>query len=247
MSATDLISGTVLVIGATGTVGRKLLQELRLRGQRIRAATREPLATSQHIDAETDWVRFDYQSEETFAPALEGVQRVFMVLPPGDNTADIPATAFIRRMCRVNVRAVVDLSAMGAQLNPSMAVRKVELLLEDSGLRFTHLRPNWFMQIFAIGSLKEQVRQGKLRFPADRARTSYIDARDVAATAAVALTEPGHLGKAYTLTGPAALDHFEIAHILSEAADRTVIYESNTDDQTREAMSQAGMALAHLS
>ena len=63
----------------------------------------------------------------------------------------------------------------------------------------------------------------------------------------MALTEPGHLGKAYTLTGPAALDHFEIAHILSEAADRTVIYESNTDDQAREAMSQAGMALAHLS
>jgi len=88
------------------------------------------------------------------------------------------------------------------------------------------------------------VRSGKLYFPANRARISYIDARDIAAAAAVALTELGHGGKAYTLTGPAALDHFEVAHILSEAADRTVIYEPNTDDQAREAMNQAGMALA---
>ena len=244
MSGDNFTSGAVLVIGASGTVGRELLQELRLRGQRIRAAAREPLAASRCIDAETDWIRFDYQREETFAPALEGVERVFMILPPGDNTADIPANSFIRRMCEMSVRTVVDLSAMGAELNPSMAVRKVELFLEDCGLTFTHLRPNFFMQIFATGSLKEQVRSGKLYFPADRARISYIDARDIAAAAAVALTEPAHGGKAYTLTGPAALDHFEVAHILSEAADRTVIYEPNTDNQAREAMTQAGMALA---
>jgi uncharacterized protein YbjT (DUF2867 family) len=225
-------------------VGRELLHELRLRGQRIRAAAREPLAASRCIDTETDWIRFDYQREETFAPALEGVDRVFMLLPPGDNTADIPAASFIRRMCDMSVRAVVDLSAMRAELNPMMAVRKVELFLEDCGLTFTHLRPNWFMQIFATGSLQEQVCGGRLYFPANRARISYIDARDIAAAAAMALTETGHGGKAYTLTGPAALDHFEIARILSEAAERTVIYEPNTDEQAREAMSQAGIALA---
>jgi len=243
MNGRDFTSGAVLVLGASGTVGRGLLQELRLRGQRIRAAARE-LSASRSIDAQTDWIRFDYQREETFAPALEGVERVFMILPPGDNTAHIPASSFIRRMCEASVRAVVDLSAMGAELNPSMAVRKVELLLEDSGLTFTHLRPNWFMQLFATGSLQEQLRGGKLCFPADRARIAYIDARDIAAAAAVALTEAGHGGKAYTLTGPAALDHFEIARILSEAAGHAVIYEPNADDQAREALSQAGMALA---
>lgn len=244
MSIVNLTSGALLVIGATGTVGRELLRELRSRGQRIRAAARDPLVASQSIGAEIDWIRFDYQKEETFAPALEGVDRVFMILPPSDNTADIPAISFVRRMCEMSIRAVVDLSAMGAELNPSMAVRKVELFLEDSGLTFTHLRPNWFMQIFATGSFQEQVRGGKLYFPADRARISYIDARDIAAAAAVALTEPGHSGKAYTLTGPAALDHFEIAQTLSEAADRTITYEPNTEDQAREAMSQAGMGLA---
>ena len=132
MKGHDFTSGAVLVIGASGTVGRELLQELRLRGQRIRAAAREPLAASRSIDVQTEWIRFDYQREETFAPALQGVERVFIVLPPGDNTADIPASSFIRRMCEMNVRAVVDLSAMGAELNPSMAVRKVELFLEDS-------------------------------------------------------------------------------------------------------------------
>ena len=232
------------MIGATGTIGRELIRELRLRGQHVRAGTREPLGASQHSDASTEWIRFDYHVEETFAPALVGVERVFMILPPGDNTADIPATPFIHRMRDMNIRAVVDLSAMGAESNPSMAVRKVELLLENSEITVTHLRPNWFMQIFTTGSLQKQVRGGKLSFPAGRARISYIDARDIAAAAAIALTEPGHGGKAYTLTGPAALDHFEISRILSEAACHVVIYEPNTDDQAREALTEVGMALA---
>ena len=82
MSIDDFISGGVLVIGGTGAVGRELLKQLRLRGQRIRAAARDPLAASQYIDAEIDWIRFDYQREETFAPALEDVDRAFTILPP---------------------------------------------------------------------------------------------------------------------------------------------------------------------
>jgi len=132
MTATGLNAEQVLVVGATGTVGRELLKELRLQGQHIRAASREPLAALQHIDAETDWVRFDYQSEETFAPALEGVQRVFMILPPGDNMADMPATVFIRRMCEMNVRGLTEATVAGDQRTRNDALRP-RLLLGDTG------------------------------------------------------------------------------------------------------------------
>jgi uncharacterized protein YbjT (DUF2867 family) len=188
----------------------------------------------QSCDGKIEYVHFDYHREETFDPALEGVDRVFMLLPPGDDAAHIPATSLIGRMRQIDIRAVVDLSALGAELNPSMAVRKVELLLEDSGITFTHLRPNWFMQIFTAESLDKQVRSGKLCFSANPARISYVDVRDIAAAAAVALTEAGHSGRAYTRTGPAALDHFEIARILSEAIGHRVTYEPNADAEARE-------------
>src|SRR5512140_27951 len=145
--------GAVLVIGATGEVGSRVLAELGTRGVPVRAASRQPAvasaASAPCASGPVDWVRFDLEAPETFDPALAGVARVFLIARPGDDDADRPARPLVQAMLRAGVRHVVDLSAMGAETRDDFALRKIELMLERSGMEWTHLRRNWFMQIFS--------------------------------------------------------------------------------------------------
>jgi uncharacterized protein YbjT (DUF2867 family) len=110
-------------------------------------------------------------------------------------------------------------------------------------MAFTHLRPNWFMQIFSTGSLLAGIRAtSSICIPAADARISYVDVRDIAAVATVALTAPGHVGQAYTLTGPQALNHDEIAHSISRATGKTIRYVPIGEDAARTAIQSAGLS-----
>jgi uncharacterized protein YbjT (DUF2867 family) len=165
---------------------------------------------------------------------------------PGDEHADRVALPLIDAMERSAVQHVVDLSAIGVELRPEFALRKVELRLEASAaagrMSYTHLRPNWFMQVFSGGPLLEQLRATRtIRIPAANAKLSWIDARDVAAVAAAVLTGMRHVGKAYTLTGDEALDHAEVAAILGSAIGATIHYESIDDDEARRVLGSAGL------
>jgi len=237
------VSGKVLVIGATGTVGRSLVAELVRADTRVRAATRDPANAIRRggFAKEVEVVPFDLERAGTFVGALDDVDRVFLVARPGDDHADRLALPLIDVMERSGVRHVVDLSAMGAESRPSFALRKVEQRLETSSLTFTHLRPNFFMQMFIGGALLAAVRSRAIRVPAALAKISWIDARDVASVAAAALiSERVHAGRAYTLTGDQALDHAEVAAIIGEASGSDLRYEAITEDEARRVLSRAG-------
>jgi len=237
------MAGKILVVGATGTVGSHLVAELERRGEAVRAATRDPGGTPRRPGAAAEFVEFDFERPETFAHAVAGADRAFLIARPGDEQADRVALPFIEEMKRQGVRHVVNLTAIGVEQRDEMALRKVERFLEGSGLGFTHLRPNFFMQVFSTGPLLEALRAtGALQIPAADARISYIDARDIAAVAAAALTERGHAGKAYTLTGAHALDHDEVAQAISEAAGRAVRYVPIGEDAARSAIASAGLS-----
>jgi len=241
------MNGTILVIGATGTVGALLVKELEVKGESVRAATREPAAYEHRSHARTKYVRFDLERPETFPAALEGVERVFLIARPGDDDADRVAAPLIERMKRQGVQHVVNLSAMGTEMQPESALSKVERRVEDSGFSFTHLRPNWFMQIFSGGPLLAQILStGAIHVPAAGAKISFVDARDVAAVAAVALRGEEHAGKAYTLTGALALDHDEVARIISEASGKTVRYLPVSEETTRRSLRAAGFPGARI-
>jgi uncharacterized protein YbjT (DUF2867 family) len=236
------VSGQVLVIGATGSVGSELVTLLSRMGHRVRAATREPSAARSPHGA-VEFVRFDFERPQTFAAALDGVDRVFLIARPGDDHADLAAYPLIDEMKRQGVRHVVNLSAMGAESRDDFALRKVERYLEDSEVGFTHLRPNFFMQVFSSGPLLLDIRStGAIHIPAANARLSFIDVRDIAAVAAATLTERGHTGKAYTLTGVHALDHHEIAQAISRASGRTVQYVPIDEEAARRALEAAGLS-----
>lgn len=237
------MAGKILVLGATGTVGSELVARLEERGERVRAATRNPSEAARTESGSTEYVRFDLEQPETFGPALDGVDRVFLIARPGDEQADRVALPLIAELRRRGVRRVVNLSALGAETRDDFSLRKVERALEDSGIAFTHLRPNFFMQVFSSGPLFAGLRAtGELRIPAGLAAISYIDARDIAAVAAVALTSPGHEGKAYALTGDRALDHDEVAAVIAEAAGRPVRYVPLDEDAARAALLAAGLS-----
>lgn len=238
-----MMTERVLVVGASGVVGSAVVKQLLQRGVAVRAATRDPAQAAGRIDPGAETVLFDFERPETFASALADVARVFLIARPGDEEPDRVAIPLIDEMQRQDVQHVVNLTAMGVETRDDLALRKVERCLEDSGLAFTHLRPNWFMQVFSGGPLLMDVRTtGALHMPAADARISYVHASDVSAVAAVALTESGHAGRAYTLTGPKALSHDEIAAAISQAAGRTVTYAPISEETARAAIVGAGLS-----
>ena len=127
------------------------------------------------------------------------------------------------------------------------ALRKVELALEASGLNFTHLRPNFFMQIFASGPHHAQIMASRqIRLPAADARISFIDVHDIAAVAQECLLNECHHGKAYTLTGGEALSHADVAAHIATASESAVSYVALSEDEARREWTAAGLPAANV-
>ena len=237
------MSGRMLIIGATGRVGVELVRLLTQKGEAIRAATRSPSTASARLPCFAEAVEFDFDRPETFAPALKGVAKVFLIARPGDNHADKVAMPFIDMAKKEGVRLIVNLTAMGVEQDDSFMLRILEKYVEASGIPYIHLRPNWFMQNFSSGPMLADIRAtGGLHLPASDAKLSFIDVRDIAAVGLAALTEPRHAGNAYTLTGGEALDHYQVAGILSRAAGKTITYVALSEEVAYTALNKAGVA-----
>lgn len=233
------MAGKILVLGATGTVGRPLVHELINRGECVRGATRE---LSKHPGGPlVEYVRIDYADGKTFRPALEGVDRLFILSPPGHARGDQVLAPFLDAALP-KVKRVVTMTASGVEASDEIPLRKIERTVERSGVAWTHVRPTWFMQNFGTVWLPGIQATGNVIVPAGESKTAFVDARDIAATAAVALTAEGHAGKAYTLTGGEALTYAEAAAVLTRETGRKIGYLPIDD-----ASFEAGLAKAGLS
>ncbi|WP_071391303.1 NmrA family NAD(P)-binding protein [Haloprofundus marisrubri] len=212
-------NNTVLVTGATGTVGTTLTELLAEYGRSVRIATRTPASAAAD---EPESVRFDFEKPETWGRAFEGVDRLFLLLPPGGDVAR--ARDAVDAAIRVGVDHVVFLSVLGANRNPLLPHRRIERHLEQSDASYTFLRASFFMQNLAEVHAVDVREHDELFVPAGEGRTSFVDARDVAAVAAAALTEPGHENQRYDLTGREALTYDEAAQVFSETLGRRITY-----------------------
>ncbi len=167
---------------------------------------------------------------------------MFLMARPGDNNADKVAMPFIDMAKKEGVRLIVDLTAMGVERDDSFMLRILEKYIEASGIPCVHLRPNWFMQNFNSGPMLADIRAtGGLHLPAADAKISFIDTRDIAAVGFAVLTDPCHAGKAYTLTGGEALDHYEVVDILSRTAGKTISYVPLSEEVASAALNKAGV------
>jgi uncharacterized protein YbjT (DUF2867 family) len=210
----------VLVLGGTGKTGRRVAAQLAAAGHTARAAARTPGPAAPGVVP----VRFAWDEPETYDPALAGVDAVYLV-PPARRLDHPPLVrAFLERVRAAGGARVVLLSARGVEHAPPEApLRAIELALEASGLPWTVLRPSWFMQNLSEDWLREGVvRDGVVPVPTGEGRTAFIDCEDIAEVAVAALTQDGHAGRAYELTGPAALTWAQAAAIVGAQAGREV-------------------------
>lgn len=236
------MSGKIFITGATGAVGTYLVEELIRRGGDIRVGVRNPEKIPAELKPQVEAVPFDFGLPQTFEPAFAGVAKFFLLTPPPSThpqELNLCAPA-IDVAVRLGVRHIVRLSSMWAIHAPTSSHRLVEAYIETTGVPYTHLRPNIFMQNFNLSQRAGIQQWNGIFVSAGGGKVTFVDIRDVAAAAAVVLVGEGHAGRVYTLTGSQSLDYQEVAAILSQALGRTITYHPLTDATLRANLQAAG-------
>jgi len=225
------------VTGATGVLGKAIVKAAVADGFPVRQGIR----TLAKADPAVDAVRLDYADPSSIAPAIDGVSAMVLMAPPLDPNAPAELGPVIAAAQAANVQHLVLISAFGVNHNEQAPLRVVEHLVMDSGVSFTILRPNFLMENFSEGPQARGIQaENAIHLAAGDGKTSFISARDVA-TAVVVVLQQSLTGKALDLTGPAALDHVEVAKAISDTTGRTVAYHALTEEQMLEGARSHGM------
>lgn len=224
----------ILVVGASGTVGTELVKILRSRGHDVRRASSQKNLAS-------DQAHLNLLTGEGLEAAVNGVDKIFLLSPPGYANQDELLNPVIDQAAASGIKKIVLMTAMGANASSEAPLRKAELRLEKSGVPYNIIRPNWFMQNFNTFWLHGILSAGKIFLPVEKAKGSFIDARDIAAVAAELLDSDKFDNKDFDLTGSMALDHDEVAAILSRVTGQKIIYENISSSEMRENLLSAGL------
>jgi uncharacterized protein YbjT (DUF2867 family) len=234
----------VLVTGATGLNGGALLRKLSAQGVPVRALVRN-MARAEGL-AELPGVALvagDMARPETLVEALRGVDRAMLISSSAPDMLEVQ-THFIDAARKAGVKHVVKLSGiMPERDSPFRFARmhgEIERRLEDSGMAYTHLRAGEFMHAY-FRQVPAITAKGMFFLPMEDARIASIDVEDIADVAVRALTEPGHEGKTYPLTGPEALTMAEVAERLSAATAKTIRYVNVAPEDAKNAQRAAGL------
>ena len=233
----------ICITGAGGTVGREVVKQLKLAKMPYRAAyfskDKVEAALAKGIDA----VIIDYNRPETLRAAFQGCDKLFLLGPNALNQTQLELNA-VEAAKAVGVQYIVKQSVMGAEgedFSLALIHRPVEKEIESSGMAWTFLRPNSFMQN-VVTFMSETIKAESAFYSASGdAKISHVDVRDIAAVAVKALTETTHAGQAYTLTGPDALTYDELANELSKVLGRSISHISLSPSDLKHGMLAEGM------
>jgi uncharacterized protein YbjT (DUF2867 family) len=237
-----MMSDTILVTGSTGKVGSQVVEQLAAAGANIRAAVQ---ATSnveaiKRVGAQTSVI--DFNDRASLGEALRGVGKVFLIMPLVHNMAEVNA-GFVEEAAKAGVKQIVKLSVLGADAEPTMVLagwhREMEKKIEESEIPFTFIRPTHFMQNFLeMPTIKSQA---TFYQSTGEGKSAYVDTADIAAVSVKALTESGHEGKFYEITGPEALSNYDVAEILSRVSGKQISYVDVSEDVIRSGMKAGGL------
>src|SRR5215471_7406246 len=233
----------ILVTGASGTVGREVLSAVQKTGKPVKALYRGA-DDARNAPKGVPRVIADFADKSSLQSALQGVDTVFLVCSPIPQLVELESNV-IDACKQAGTRYVVLNSALGAGDYPKSFPswhRKVEDKLAASGVAFSVLRPNTFMQNIVAYNAESIRAQGAFYSAMGDAKLSLIDVRDIAAAAAKLLTEPAaYAGKIYELNGPQAFNYTEVAAMISKVVGRTVQFVNIPEEAQRKAMLDLGM------
>lgn len=216
MSGQNLDSKPVLVIGGTGKTGSRISERLQKKGVPIRIGSRSASPS------------FDWNNRATWVAALKGVRSVYisyasdLAVPGAKNTIQ----DFVNEAVRQGVEHLVLLSGRGEE-----EAQACERIVQNSGIDWTVIRASWFNQNFSEGAFIDMVHSRVIALPAGEILEPFIDVDDIADVAVAALTEPGHAGELYEVTGPRLMTFADIAADLSDALGEEVRYHALTHDE----------------
>ncbi|MET3900245.1 uncharacterized protein YbjT (DUF2867 family) [Devosia sp. UYZn731] len=230
------MSKTILVLGATGKIGRRLLPILKQQhAAEVRAASRS---------ASAGYIPFDWHNPQSWTSAVTGTDAVFLIGPEMVEDPSDQIGALLDLASKHGVTNVVAVSSLGVTFpnEPANSGRlKVEAGIKASGLTWTILRPGGFHQNFSEGFFAPGIQAGMVQTATGSGKAAFIDAGDIAAVAAIALSGTGHEGQIYALTGPQALSFPEAVEIVGAAMGRKLAYSALPEDAFRAMMIGFGL------
>jgi uncharacterized protein YbjT (DUF2867 family) len=202
-------TGTVLVLGGTGKTGRRVVERLEARGVPVRVGSRSATPS------------FEWEDPATWGPALAGVTAVYVSYYPDLAVPGAPEAvgALAEEARRQGVQRLVLLSGRGEE-----EAQRAEQVIQDAGLEWTVVRCSWFDQNFSEDYLLEPILAGEVALPAGDVPEPFVDTEDIADVAVAALTEAGHTGRVYELTGPRLLTFEEAIAEIGRGTGRELRY-----------------------
>lgn len=206
----------VLVLGATGNIGRRLIHHLTQRNASVRRATRTPVRPGD--------IRFDWADPASWSDALDGVERIFLMTPETVGNLAEPAATFIDVADDAGVAHVVLLSAVGVDdlAGDPTGMAHIETAVRGASASHSILRANTFMENFTIGPFASAIiERNAVVAPVGDARVSFVGVDDIARVADHELNDTPH-GETLTITGPDALSFADCADEISNACDRAI-------------------------
>lgn len=229
--------GKILVAAASGNIGGVLVERLLARGQRVKAATPEGIRVGA-----AEPIVLDYRRPETFAAALNGVDRASIVVPHGIKDVVELLTPLVYQLIIRRVKIVFH-SAFGANRNKASPYLAIERMIANSGTPYIILRPAWFADNFHT-FWRGMILSGCLKLPAGSACSTFIDVRDIAECAAEGLCSSRHDGRDFDLTGPEVMTYAQAAGVIAKAANRDLVYEPVDDEAFLEAATRFNLSIS---
>ncbi len=239
---------TILVTGATGTVGSEVVKQLSTYTSdiNIKAAVHSIQNAKKVLQYErVETVQIDYNKPESLAAAFKDADKLFLLTHPSPMTVEHESN-LVDEAKKFGITHIVKQSIMGADLKADVEAmrlhRQAEKIIEESGVSYTFLRPNEFMQGFINFQGPTIKSNNAFYLPAQDAKVSFVDVRDIAAVAVQALVDRDkHYNKTYLITGPEALSYYQAADILSNATDKKISYVNVSDEEALVALKEEGM------
>jgi uncharacterized protein YbjT (DUF2867 family) len=239
----------ILVTGATGTLGSEVVKQLsgNKSDVKVKAAVHsiENAKKIQHERVEA--VQIDYKKPESLSSAFKGVDKLFLLTHPSPKITEHELN-LVNEAKKSGVRHIVKQSVMGADLNADVEVmrlhRQAEQIIEESGIPFTFLRPNGFMQNFVNFHSPSIKNNNAFYLPAQDAKVSIVDVRDIAAVTVKVLANDVngmHNKKEYLITGPEAISYHQAAETFTSATGKKIDYVNISEEEAREGMKELGM------